>query len=174
MCKPRWQHRLAWTPLLEQRGQASGWCNVKAKLRWGVFLFSHLFKMLSDHQHLTGSLSRPHEGLWPELALLKVLGWQGVGAAWVLGDEMRWDRLWLSFLLVWLKAAGSQPPTLPVISVPNGEPSLKTGLHQTRLVLEESTEDSPHPPTQTTLLILELKASSGLRLAVLTIEGEST
>lgn len=93
MCKPRWQHRLAWTPLLEQRGQASGWCNVKAKLRWGVFLFSHLFKMLSDHQHLTGSLSRPHEGLWPELALLKVLGWQGVGAAWALGDEMRWDEI---------------------------------------------------------------------------------
>lgn len=60
---------------LNQRGQASGWCNVKAKLRWGVFLFSHLFKMLSDHQHLTCGVSRPHEGLHTELAPISRRCW---------------------------------------------------------------------------------------------------
>jgi len=75
------------------------------------------------------------------------------------------------FTQVWLQAAGSQPSPLPVISAPSREPSLQTGLHQTRLVPEESTEDSPHTPSPTTLLILKLKA---LRLAMLTTEGAST
>lgn len=41
-------------------------------------------------------------------------------------------------------------------------------------MLEESTEDSPLTLSQSRLLILELKASSSLILAVLTTDGEST
>lgn len=73
--------------LSEHHDQALGWDNLKAKLRWGVFLFSCLFKMLSDHQHLTHSMSRPQEGLHTRDStpaganLLKVLGHQGVGPA---------------------------------------------------------------------------------------------
>lgn len=72
----------------EHHGQARGWGNVKATLRWGVFLFLQLFKMLSEHQHLTHSMSRPHEGLHTELVLSA--GTPGCGASViVLRDEMR-------------------------------------------------------------------------------------
>lgn len=74
--------------LSEHHGQARGWGNVKATLRWGVFLFLQLFKMLSEHQHLTRSMSRPHEGLHTELVLSA--GTPGCGASViVLRDEMR-------------------------------------------------------------------------------------
>lgn len=94
----------------------------------------------------------------------------------VLGDEMRRDRLGLLFSLRPDSRLQDHSHPLYQHICLKWRALPRDRIHHTRLMLEESMEDAPLTPTQSTLLILELKASSksSLILAVLTTDGEST
>lgn len=114
--------------LSEHHDQALSWGNVRARLRWGVSLFSHLFKMLSDHQHQYTQHEQTTGGTPHRANLLKVLGHQGVGPARLFSemrcDEIGWGYCFHSGLTQGCRITAIHSTS---ISVSSEEPSLETG-----------------------------------------------